>query len=51
MNKETIKCGDCGVTFQSSTELEITVKKCSKCIEKSQEEMMRIMFGDRDDQD
>jgi Zn finger protein HypA/HybF involved in hydrogenase expression len=48
MNKETIKCNDCGETFQSSTSLEKTVQKCPKCIEKSQNEMLRIMFGEHE---
>ena len=45
MDKETIKCKDCGETFQISTSLEKRVQSCSKCIEKSQDEMLRIMFG------
>ena len=48
MGEEIIKCGNCGVTFKSSTELEKTVMQCPKCIEKSQDEMLRIMFGDQD---
>ena len=46
MNNETLKCKDCGITFESSTELELKTKSCPKCIEKSQDEMMRIMFGE-----
>ena len=45
MDKETIKCKDCGQTFQNSTSLEKRVQSCPKCIEKSQDEMLRIMFG------
>jgi len=45
MDKETMKCKDCGQTFQSSTSLEKRVQSCPKCIEKSQDEMLRIMFG------
>jgi hypothetical protein len=46
MNKETITCVDCGTIFVSSTELELKTKSCPKCIEKSQDEMLRIMFGE-----
>ena len=46
MGKVTVKCKDCGETFQSLTSLEIKVQKCSKCIKKSQSEMLRIMFGE-----
>jgi NAD-dependent SIR2 family protein deacetylase len=46
MVKGTIQCNDCGDTFQSSTSLEKKVQKCRKCIEKSQDEMLRIMFGE-----
>ena len=45
MDKEIIKCKDCGETFQISTSLEKRVQSCPKCIEKSQDEMLRIMFG------
>jgi hypothetical protein len=45
MDKETMKCKDCGQTFQSSTSLEKRVQSCPKCIKKSQDEMLRIMFG------
>ena len=44
MNSETITCVDCGTTFESATELEF--KFCPKCIEKRQDEMLRIIFGD-----
>jgi len=49
MNNETISCVDCGTIFESSTELELKTKNCPKCIEKSQDEMLRIMFGESDD--
>ena len=48
MKEITIKCNSCGLVFQSSTELEKSTKNCPKCIEKSQDEMLRLMFGDRD---
>jgi predicted Zn-ribbon and HTH transcriptional regulator len=48
MNNETLKCKDCGITFESSTELELKTKSCPKCIEKSQDEMLRFMFGEPD---
>jgi hypothetical protein len=48
MVEGTIKCKDCGDSFQSSTSLEIKVQKCSKCIEKSQDEMLKFMFGDHE---
>ena len=40
-----MNCGSCGITFQSATELEKTVKKCPQCIEKAQDEMLGIIFG------
>ena len=43
-NEEMI-CDDCGKTFQSSIEVPSPIKHCPKCVEKSQEEMLRIMFG------
>ena len=43
-NEEAI-CADCGVTFQSTKESQSPIKRCPKCVEKSQEEMLRIMFG------
>ena len=46
MNNETLECKDCGTTFESATELELKSKRCPKCIEKSQDEMLRIMFGE-----
>jgi hypothetical protein len=45
MNNETISCVDCGTIFESSTELELKTKNCPKCVEKSQDQMLRIMFG------
>ena len=46
MNKnEEMTCADCGVTFQSSSESQSPIKHCPKCVEKIQEEMLRIMFG------
>jgi hypothetical protein len=42
---EEIICDDCGQTFQSSIEVQSPIKHCPKCVEKSQEEMLRIMFG------
>jgi hypothetical protein len=45
MNNETLKCTDCGITFESSTELELKTKSCPKCIEKRQDEILRFMFG------
>ena len=44
MNNETLKCTDCGITFESSTELEFKI--CPKCIEKRQDEMLRVLFGE-----
>ena len=49
MSNETLKCKDCGITFEGSTELELKWKSCPKCIEKSQDEMLRIMFGEPDE--
>jgi hypothetical protein len=48
MNNETILCVDCETIFESSTELELKTKNCPKCVEKSQDQMLRIMFGDRE---
>jgi hypothetical protein len=48
MVEGTIKCKDCGDSFESSTSLEIKVQKCSKCIEKSQDEMLKFMFGEQE---
>ena len=46
MNKnEEMICADCGVTFQNSSEIQSPIKHCPKCVEKIQEEMLRIMFG------
>ena len=45
MSKDQIKCSSCNSTFYAATELERTTKSCPKCIEKSQDEMLRIMFG------
>ena len=45
MSKDQIKCSSCNLTFYAATELERTTKSCSKCIEKSQDEMLGIMFG------
>ena len=45
MNNETLKCKDCGITLESSTELELKTKSCPKCIEKSQDEMGRILYN------
>ena len=46
MNKnEEMTCADCGETFQSSSESQSPIKNCPKCVEKIQEEMLRIMFG------
>ena len=45
---EEMICDDCGKTFQSSIEVQSPIKHCSKCVEKSQDQMLRIMFGDRD---
>ena len=42
---EEMTCADCGVTFQSSSESQSPIKNCPKCVEKIQEEMLRIMFG------
>jgi len=42
-NEEMI-CDDCGVTFLSSSESQSPIKHCPKCVEKIQEEMLRIMF-------
>ena len=49
MNNETLECKDCGTTFESSDELELKIKICPKCIEKRQDEMMRIMGGEPDE--
>ena len=46
MVERTIQCKDCGDFFPSATTLEIKVQKCSKCVQKSQDEMLRIMFGE-----
>ena len=46
MKKETIKCSSCGLIFQRSTDLEKATKNCAKCIEKSQDEMLKFMFGE-----
>jgi len=43
-----MNCGSCGITFQSATELEKTVKECPQCIEKAQDEMLGIIFGKPD---
>ena len=42
-NEEMI-CDDCGKTFQSSIEVQSPIKHCPKCVEKSQETMLGIMF-------
>ena len=42
-----LKCKSCGLIFQTSKELERTTKNCPKCIEGSQDEMLRLMFGER----
>ena len=47
---EEMTCADCGVTFQSSSESQSPIKHCPKCVEKIQEEMLRIMFGESDAQ-
>ena len=43
-------CADCGETFQSSSEVQSPIKHCPKCVEKIQEDMLRIMFGESDAQ-
>lgn len=45
MNNAKIECNSCGLNFQSATELERNIKECPECIEKKQDEMLRIMFG------
>ena len=40
-----LKCKSCGLVFQTSKELEITTKDCPKCIEKSQDEMGRMLYS------
>lgn len=45
MKEVKIKCNSCGLLFQISKELERATKNCLKCIEKSQDEMLRLMFG------
>ncbi len=40
-----MKCESCGLTFVGSSVLERTTKDCRKCIEKLQDEMLRLMFG------
>ena len=47
---EDIKCDQCGEMFQSSSEVQTSIKHCPECVEKNQVEMLRLMFGDRDDQ-
>ena len=47
---EEMRCDDCGVTFQSSSESQFPIKHCPQCVEKIQEEMLRIMFGESDAQ-
>ena len=44
-NEEMI-CDDCEQTFQSSIEVQSPIKHCAKCVEKSRETMLRIMFGE-----
>jgi transcriptional regulator with XRE-family HTH domain len=46
-NQEMI-CADCGVTFQSSSEVKSPIKHCPKCVKKIQEKMLEIIFGDPD---
>ena len=41
-----LKCKSCGLIFQTSKELERTTKNCPKCIQGSQDEMLRLMFGE-----
>jgi|GEM_PF-7086000 len=48
-NEEMI-CDDCGQTFQSSSDSQSPIKHCPKCVEKIQEEMLKIMFGESDTQ-
>jgi transcriptional regulator with XRE-family HTH domain len=45
MNKAKMICKSCGVTFQTSTELERTLIECPQCIKKSQDKMLDIIFG------
>ena len=52
MNKnEEMTCADCGVTFQSSNEIQSPIEHCPKCVEKIQEEMLRIIFGEPEAKD
>ena len=46
MNNQSIICTKCGETFPTSNELELRIKNCAKCIEKSQDEMLKIIFGE-----
>ena len=41
-----LKCKSCGLIFQTSKERERTTKNCPKCIEESQDKMLRLMFGE-----
>ena len=43
---EEIVCDDCGQIFQSSIQIESSIKICPKCAQKSREKMIRIMFGE-----
>ena len=46
-NKEMI-CDDCGQTFNSSVEAQSPIKHCPDCVKKSQDRMLRAIFGDPD---
>lgn len=50
MNKE-VKCDLCGTTFQGSSGTQNPIGHCPKCVEKEQDEMLRIMFGESDTQE
>jgi len=45
MNNAKTTCNSCGLMFESGNELERNLNQCPQCIEKTQDEMLRQMFG------
>ena len=48
---EEIICDQCGAIFHGSSEVQSPIKHCPRCIEKSQDEMLRIIFGEPEAKD
>jgi len=48
---EEIICDQCRAIFHGSGEVQIPIKHCPRCIEKSQDETLRIIFGETEAKD